>query len=291
MEERSKKKRTPPSLSRIIYTVVLVLLIGVFLFSAGSLAIYYWESAQSQQTYNQLQDLKGDYTRPPLQTEPADPNAEETVTPAEPVNPYVTVTDPETGKEVELLPQFAELYQLNNDLVGWISVPGTNVDYPVVQRKDTIDYYLRRDYYGKYDSHGCIYVREVCDVNQPSDNVTIYGHRMKDNTMFGQLAKYEKKEFWQEHQFIYFDTLTEFHTYQIISVFTTTASVGEGFQYHLYVDALAPEDLTEFLANCKANALYDTGLTAEYGDKLLTLSTCEYTHSNGRLVVVAKRIQ
>ena len=291
MEESSNKKRPAPKLSRVIYIVVLVLLIGVFLFSAGSLAIYYWESSQSQQTYNQLQEIKGDYTRPPLQTDPVTDSTVVSTGSTEPRNPYVTVTDPETGKEVELLPQFAELYQLNNDLVGWISVPGTDIDYPVVQRKETIDYYLRRDYYGKYDSHGCIYVREVCDVNTPSDNVTIYGHRMKDNTMFGQLARYEKKSYWQENQYIYFDTLTEFHTYQIISVFTTTASVGEGFQYHLFVDALAPEDMQKYLANCKANAIYDTGLTAEYGDKLITLSTCEYTHENGRLVIVAKRIQ
>lgn len=291
MEERSQKKGISPKLSRIIYTVVLVLLIGVFLFSAGSLAIYYWESNQSQQTYNHLQDLKGDYTRPPAKTEPVTPGTDETAAPTEPHNPYVTVTDPETGEDVQLLPQFAELYQLNNDLVGWITVPGTNIDYPVVQRKETIDYYLRRDYHGKYDSHGCIYVREVCDVNKPSDNVTLYGHRMKDHTMFGQLAKYEKKEYWEQNQYLYFDTLTEFHTYQIISVFTTTASVGEGFQYHLFVDALEPSDMKKFLSNCKANALYQTGLTAEYGDKLLTLSTCEYTHENGRLVIVAKRIQ
>ena len=289
MEEQKEKKARSGKVSRIIYIVVLVLLIGVFLFSAGSLAVYYWESGQSQQSYNELQAMKGDYTRPPFA--PTSATAQNNATATEPVNPYVTVTDPKTGKEVELLPQFAELYQVNRDLVGWISIPGTNIDYPVVQRKDTIDYYLRRDYYGKYDSHGCIYVREVCDVNAPSDNITIYGHRMKDNTMFGQLAKYEKKEFWQANQYIYFDTLTEFHTYQIISVFTTTASVGEGFQYHLFVDALEPEDMSKYLAGCKANAIYDTGLTAEPGDKLITLSTCEYTHENGRLVVVAKRIQ
>ena len=290
MEEQAKKKR-PVKASRVIYIAVLVLLIGVFLFSAGYLAVYYWHSHQSQGTYNELQALKGDYTRPPLNVTPVDPSGDSAAPTTEPHNPYVTVTDPETGKEVELLPQFAELYQLNNDLVGWITVPGTNIDYPVVQRKETVDYYLRRDYHGKYDSHGCIYVREACDVNAPSDNITIYGHRMKDNTMFGHLAKYEKKSFWEENQFIYFDTLTEFHTYQIISVFTTTASVGEGFQYHTFVDAASPEDMTKYMNSCKANALYDTGLTAEYGDKLITLSTCEYTHENGRLVIVAKRIQ
>ena len=108
--------------------------------------------------------------------------------------------------------------------------------------------------------------------------------------MFGHLAKYERKEFWQDHQFLYFDTLTEHHTYQIIYVLTTTASMGQGFQYHLFVDAEDREDYNRFLTDCARNSIYDTGLTADYGDKLITLSTCEYTHENGRLVIVAKRI-
>lgn len=283
------KARSKPSVSNILYIAVIIILIAVFLFSAGALIKYYIESQQSKQTYAGLQSLHGDYTRPApsLPTAATDPH---TQTATEPTVPLVTVTDPNTGSQVQILQELSELYLLNTDLVGWLTIPGTNVDYPVVQRPEATDYYLYRDFYGSYDSHGCLYVREVCDVNAPSDNITVYGHRMKDGTMFGHLAKYESREFWQENQYLYFDTLTEHHTYQIIYVFTTTASAGEGFQYHLFVDAADQEEFNGFLVNCARNSLYDTGLTASYGDKLVTLSTCEYTQENGRLVVVAKRI-
>ena len=169
-------------------------------------------------------------------------------------------------------------------------IPGTRVNYPVVQRSTMRDYYLYRDFYGNYDTHGCLYAREECDVATPSDNVTIYGHRMKDGTMMGDVGYYEEKRYWEEHPLIYFDTLTEEHTYQIVYVFKTTASVGEGFQYHLYVDFSNENDFNNFISACSRNALYDTGLTAQFGDQLITLSTCEYSLVNGRLVVVAKRI-
>ena len=282
------KKHSKNSILKILCIVALVILIGIFLFSAGSLIQYYIESHQSKQTYEGLQSLRGDYTRPAPQL----PTAAESDSPpaTEPPSSLVTVTDPDTGEEVQLLQELAELYSLNTDLVGWLTIPDTNVDYPVVQRPEAQDYYLYRDFYGKYDAHGCLYAREQCDVAAPSDNITIYGHRMQDHTMFGHLAKYERKEFWQDHQFLYFDTLTEHHTYQIIYVLTTTASMGEGFQYHLFVDAENQEDYNRFLTDCARNSIYDTGLTADYGDKLITLSTCEYTHENGRLVIVAKRI-
>lgn len=282
------KEHSKPPIAKILYIAALVILIGIFLFSAGSLIKYYIESLQSKQTYENLQSLRGDYTRP-SPVLPTAPNGETQAATA-PTSPLVTITDPDTGKEIQVLPEFSELYALNTDLVGWLTIPGTNVDYPVVQRPESVDYYLHRDFYGNYDSRGCLYAREQCDVNTPSDNITIYGHRMKDHTMLGHLAKYESKDFWQEHQYLYFDTLTEHHTYQIIYVFTTTATVGEGFQYHLLVDAADKEEFNGFLVNCARNSLYDTGLTANYGDKLITLSTCEYTQENGRLVVVAKRI-
>ena len=249
----------------ILYRGVLVALVAVFLFSAGSLIKYFTESNQSQKTYQSLQTMRGDVVR--------DTAAQ-----------LVAVEDN------RILPELAELYELNSDLVGWLTIPGTKVNYPVVQRKDTKDYYLHRDFYGNKDSHGCLYAQENCDV-EGSDNVVIYGHRMKDQTMLGQLGKYESKAFWQKNQYLYFDTLTQRQTYQIIYVFTTTASAGQGFEYHKLVDAADQVEFNGFLVNCAKNSLYDTGLSAAYGDQLLTLSTCEYSQANGRLVVVAKKIK
>lgn len=271
--------------SKILYIALIVVLGAVFLYSAGSLLRYYMESRESQDKYNALSNLVS-AARP---TVPQTGNSETEST--APVSPWMTITDPITGAEMDVLPEYADAYLLNTDMVGWIAIDDTNINYPVVQSAgDNPDYYLHRDFYKEHDSHGCIYVREQCDVNKPSDNLTIYGHRMKDHTMFGHLAKYEDVAFWQGHQFIRFDTLTQRHTYQIVHVLITTATLGEGFTYHTFVDAEDTADWDDFIGNCKELSLYDTGLEILPGDKLITLSTCEYTHENGRLVIVAKRI-
>ena len=115
---------------------------------------------------------------------------------------------------------------------------------------------------------------------------------MKDGSMFAALEKFKKKDFWESHRTFSFNTLYEKQTYEVIAVFKTVVysnSTG-AFKYYLFSDAETPEQFDEYVAKCKEKALYDTGVSAEYGDKLITLSTCEYSNTNGRLVLVAKRV-
>lgn len=121
-----------------------------------------------------------------------------------------------------------------------------------------------------------------------SDNLVLYGHHMNNGTMFSDLCKYASEDFYREHKTICFDTLDSFGEYEVIAAFKTVAYSGEGFKYYHFVNAESAEAFDEYIAECKALALYDTGVTAEYGDKLITLSTCEYSRTNGRMVVVAK---
>lgn len=280
---------------RILYILVILVLLCIFIGCVWKLGAYFLESLQTQGVYNDLSELvqQARPTEDPT-SQTYDWDALETLPDEQiatiPESPYVSVTDPETGKVTLMLPEFEEPFAINPDIVGWISIPGTNVNYPVVQRKDKTDYYLYRDFYGNKASRGCIYVREQCDVFAPSDNVVIYGHMMKDGTMFADLAKYTSKQYWREHPTIQFDTLRGRHRYQIICVFKTTATVGQGFPYHQFINAEYDSDLDDFWDNCRKNAFYDTGLAPRYGDKLITLSTCEYSQTNGRLVVVAKRV-
>ena len=176
-------------------------------------------------------------------------------------------------------------------MVGWIELEGTKLNYPVMQTPDRENYYLKRDFYGNYSSRGCIYVDENCDVFTPSDNVTIYGHNMYDGSMFTALLRYHSKTFLENNPYIIFNTLLERRTYEVIAVFTTTASVGEGFRYHTFIDADSEEEFNDFVRTCKRLSLHDIEATAEYGDKLITLSTCEYTQTNGRFVVVARLVR
>ena len=275
-------------MKRWIYNALILFFAGIFLVSGAILAKYFIESAQQKNKYDKLSNMMASAPTTPRPTIPDDPEVTVSTEPTEP--PMVDVIDPETGETVTMLPQFAELYKLNNHLVGWIKIPGTDIDYPVMQNTAQDEYYLKRDFDRNYSARGSIYIQENCDMFTPSDNITVYGHRMRDRSMFGQLDKFLDESFCKEYPYIYFDTIKELHTYQILSVFTTTVSVGEGFRYHTFVDAETPEEFDNFVSGCKRMSHYDTGVTAEYGDKLICLSTCEYTHVNGRLVIVAKRI-
>lgn len=138
-----------------------------------------------------------------------------------------------------------------------------------------------------YSSYGVPYLAENCDIGI-SDNLVLYGHHMNNGSMFSDLCRYESEDFYREHKTIHFDTLDSFGEYEVIAAFKTVAYSGEGFKYYHFVQAENAEAFEAYIAECKALALYDTGVTAEYGDKLITLSTCEYSRTNGRMVVVAK---
>ena len=196
------------------------------------------------------------------------------------------------NEEKTILPEYAELFLQNMDMVGWIKVEDTNINYPVMHTPDNPDFYLKHSFDKEYSDYGCPYVQENCDVQLPSDNVIIYGHHMKNGSMFCDLEKFKSEDFYKEHKTISFNTLTDKCEYEIVAVFKTFvySDSPEAFKYYRFVNAETSEQFDEYIAKCKELSLYDTGVSAEYGDKLITLSTCEYSRTNGRLVVVAKRI-
>ncbi len=195
--------------------------------------------------------------------------------------------------ESDLLKEYQDLYLQNDDMVGWIKIDGTKINYPVMQTVDEPNFYLRRGFDKKYTIYGCPYMQENCNVDKPSDNLVIYGHHMNDGTMFANLMKYTKKSFWEEHKTIVFDTLEEHKEYEVMAVFKTIvySDSPESFKYYHFVDAENEEEFNAFVEKCKELSFYDTGVEAEYGDKFITLSTCEYSKKNSRMVVVAKRVK
>lgn len=270
------------------YNVLIFIFAAVFIASGVAVGMYYWDAHVEQSRYQALSQLRPveDVVRPvPTESQPG----EETV-PAETQPEMVEVTDPKTGQTRLILPEFETLYNMNSDIVGWMSIPCIDVDYPVMHTPDNPEYYLRRNFDKEKNTRGCLFIQAECDVFEPSDNITIYGHRMRDGTMFGKLNKFRKKSYRDENPYIYFDTLTQRHTYEIMAVFLTTASVGEGFRYHAFVEAETEAEFDAFIKQCKKLALYDSGVEAQFGDKLICLSTCEYSQTNGRLVVVAKQV-
>lgn len=196
------------------------------------------------------------------------------------------------SQDKSFLSDYQDLYLQNNDMVGWIKIEDTKINYPVMQSKDNPNFYLKHGFDKAYTDYGCPYIQENCDVDIPSDNLIIYGHNMKDGSMFSGLMKYTDKSFWESHKTISFDTLTEKCDYEIIAAFKTVVYTDspESFKYYQFINADTGDEFNAYITKCKELALYDTGVTAEYGDKLITLSTCEYSRNNGRMVVVAKKI-
>lgn len=242
----------------------------LFLFSGFMLCREYLDQKQSAEAFEEVAEL--------VKEEPELP-ALELENEQEPVQEEVTAFD-----------KYADVYAQNSDLVGWVSIPGTQIDYPVMQTKDNPDFYLKHAFDKSYSSYGVPYVQENCDIGI-SDNLVLYGHHMNNGSMFSDLCKYESEDFYQEHKIIHFDTLESFGEYEVIAAFKTVAYSQEGFKYYHFVRAESAEQFDEYIAECKELALYNTGVTAEYGDKLITLSTCEYSRTNGRMVVVAKLLE
>ena len=165
----------------------------------------------------------------------------------------------------------------------------TNIDYPVMQTKDDYSYYLKRNFNKKSSIYGTPFVGEGCGINSNSDNVIIYGHNMKNGTMFADLNKYKDKKFYESHKEVQFDTLTEEGTYKVVYAFVTEVNKKDSFKYYEKINWNSKDEFNEYMLNLEQRKLYDTGEKIKKKDKLLTLSTCEKASDNSRMVVVCKK--
>lgn len=204
------------------------------------------------------------------------------------------ISDSENGEQEVLkyadngmFAKYYPLYEMNHDVTGWIRVRGTNIDYPVMYKNDNNDYYMRRSFNGENMTSGSLFMDYECSFNH-SDNLIVYGHNMRAGTMFAELLKYKDKEFYDSNGYILFDSLYKSGTYRVIGVFFSKPN--DGFQYYAFTKAQSAEEFNNYVSKVKSVSLYDTGETAKYGDRLLTLSTCSYNVNDERFVVVAKLI-
>lgn len=264
---------------RTLFHLGTALFAALFLLSGFMLLRQYRDQRASAEAFHQLAAL----VRQDPEPEARDLPASETETAPD------SIGSAEVSTAMTAYEKYADIYAQNTDFVGWLSIDGTGIDYPVMQSAEP-DYYLKRAFDRSYSAHGTPYMQENCDPAL-SDNLIIYGHNMRDGSMFADLVAYADASFYRQHPIIHFDTLWGFGEYEIVAVFQTVAYSSEGFQYYRFVNAEGPEDFDAFLAQCQALALYDTGVDAQYGDKLITLSTCEYSRGDGRMVVVAKQKQ
>lgn len=266
--------------TQVFFLIGAVLFTALFLFSGIMAMRQYRDTKQSAEAFNAVADLVKPAPTPVL-TSVEDSTGEDGTD-----NPVSY----EPALELSAYDKYAAVYEQNSDFIGWISIEDTKINYPVMQTPGNKDFYLKRAFDKSYSEYGVPYMQENCKLGL-SDNCVIYGHHMQDGSMFADLCKFESEDFYKEHKIIHFDTLAGFGEYEIVCVFKTAAYSADGFKYYHFVDAADAAEFNSFLSSCQSLALYDTGVSAEYGDKLITLSTCEYSRSNGRMVIVAKLVK
>lgn len=181
-----------------------------------------------------------------------------------------------------------KLYEQNEDIVAWIKIDNSNINYPVMQTIKNPNYYLRKNFYKEYSYYGTPYLSEQCNINS-SDNLIIYGHHIKGFKMFGELEHYKNKEYYDKHKTINIYTLNDERKYEIIYVFRTFTNTK--FDYYNYININDESEFNTFNSKCKELAFFDTQKQCNYGDKFITLSTCDYTSENARFVVIAKQMK
>lgn len=275
-------KRSMKSKKRKAVRILLLVGMAVCLLPVGRA---YYHSVQNRAQQEELREMV------------SEDDAENAGAPVETSGPVLENQDKpdeensggQAGEKPKMLKRYAAAYEKNKDLAGWISIKGMKIDYPVMQGKDDV-YYLDHDFYGKKSKYGCLYVKKQADP-EAGTNFIIYGHNMKDGSMFGDLDLYLKESFFKQHRVISFDTLYEKRTYDILAVFRSQVyrQGDDVFKYYQFYQADTQEEFDDFYDNIKKLSVYDTGVEAEFGDTFLTLSTCAYHVPDGRLVVVAKR--
>lgn len=220
---------------------------------------------------------------------------ENTIVRLEEMKEYTLPTKPETENENEQEEEevsYQKFFDANEDMIGWLHIPETEIDYPVMQTMDDEEYYLHRNFFKENDRNGTLILDTDSDINKTSNNLIIHGHNMKSGAMFAALKDFEDAEYAKDHSRILFYTEDEKREYEVIAVFRSKVYTAEDkvFKYYQFFEAKNQEEFDNFYNNIKKLSEFDTGVTAEFGDEFITLSTCEYHTKNGRLVVVGKRI-
>lgn len=270
-QRRRKKDRLVTALSTVV-VLLLSLLAGL-----GS---YLWQSNRAQAEFSALAEKA---TVPSTQATLPPQTTEQTTSPAETTVETILPTEP------EILPQYQELYQENPDLWGWLTIPETGVDYPVMHTPQEPEKYLNADFSGGYSFPGTPFLDAAC--TETSDNLLIYGHNMMDGTMFRPLLKYNSVTYFRNHPTLQLNTLYEEREYQVMAAFYDRVYYAreEGmFKFYQFIDAADEEEFDQAVAAIREKSLYDTGVTAQYGDQLVMLVTCSSHTENGRFVLVAR---
>ncbi len=228
-----------------------------------------WREISNRQKEKEDFDVLAQIVKQPIEHELE--STDETVIEVEPVD----------AEPVEQRRNLAPLYAQNSDFLGWLCIPGTEIDYPVMHTPNDPQKYLRQNFDGEYSSSGVPFLDYQCSMN--SDNLIIYGHNMGNGTMFGTLKQYTEKDHLAEYPIIEWETAEDCVRYKIFAV----AYVQKTDDWYDFIDASDSTDFYTQISNLQCKAMLTTDVVPVYGQQLLTLSTCHGSGRDGRLLVIA----
>lgn len=270
---------------RKIKLIITILSILVFL-GCSFFLIYYLilQPQHSRAVTNKYRKIYYSYTPP----------AKETVAPEE-EELQIKLDKKYAGKKNAdgILLKFEKLLKYNSDIKGWLTIPGTNIDYPVMQSYSGSDFYLKRDFEGNKDKNGSLYIDGNCNVKKPSKNIVIHGHNM-DTTgmMFHELLKYNDINFYMHHPVITFDSIYKESQWKIIGYIKVSGNMNENVNFnYLKGDFHSKEEFMDFIYQIEMRSLYYCPVDVNEKDRLLMLSTCSYEANNYRTVLIARKVR
>ena len=274
----------------VLLRAMLVVCVAVFLVSGFMLIRDYIQTSRQQETFDQLSSRFAlEAKEAAAGQDPEGQNGEEGQQ-----EQKQRMSPQEWSRQWERLAQerfevYRSMKAENPDMVGWIRIQGTAIDYPVMQTPDRVDFYLHRDFYKNKSSYGTPYMSEVCRYEEPRTSLMINGHHMRNGSMFAALQNYTEQEYFTEHPYVQFDTMEEAGSYEVAAVIKLSAS-GDQTIWQQLLFPKEEEDFGKAWERVKNQSFYDTGVELKEEDELLALVTCEYTLKNGRILLIARRI-
>lgn len=282
----------------MILKVILCLIVCGLLGLAVTLAVEFWSYRQGTKDYTNVYES----VVLPQKVEAAASDrtdgsevSEEYIEPNVPIEGGGDISDANTDAVIQiteadnkpLVPtnvDFEKLAGINSDCIGWISACSNRIDYPIVKSKDNVEY-LTKTVTGAENKSGAIFADKDCTDPFNQFQTLVFGHNMKNGSMFHYLVNYRDKDYYDNHRLIYVRTEHQLLTYEVFAAYREAASDS-----CIYDSVLNPDDRAAFLKKVKEKSLYNTNVQLSTSDRILTLVTCEYTQDDFRMFVHAKLI-
>lgn len=277
---RTVKEGDP--VNKNVRMALTVLLLAVFLFSAVKLVTRFLEDKQMEEVNRVAEELAQAAVTEPEESTAAETAPPETETAEQPVVWIPEPVENDSYMETLALKDLEALREVNPDVIGWIWIPETKIDYPLLQGEDN-SYYLERTWDERPNGHGSIFLECKNSPDLTDFNTIIYGHNMLNGSMFSQLQDYKNESFWKAHPYVYILTDEGVFRYEI---FSSYAASVDSITYQL--SFRQTETREAFISNAQEKSNINTGIVPETTDRIITLSTCTGAGYSSRRVVHAR---